>query len=174
MFIKASWKLLEPRRNSSSLLDLLGSENFKDKPVQLQLHLTRAPMWGQDVLLMLLVRRVPVRDHVQGPVGLTVRFCAQALLHGGSTRKPFWRHVVHLNVDSEKGKFVAGIEVTCVEGALGLWVRLVQSNHVTENPSPSTHRAVREADATRQLGASAVPVAPSTHWTMTSEYSPSS
>lgn len=110
MFIKASWKLLEPRRNSSSLLDLLGSENVKDKPVQLQLHLARAPMWGQDLLLMLHVRRVPVRDHVQGPIGLTVRFCAQALLHGGSARKPFWRHVIHLDVDFEKGEFVAGRE----------------------------------------------------------------
>lgn len=109
VFMKASWKLLEPRRNASSLLGLLGSENFKAKPVQLQLHLTRAPMWGQDLLLMLFVQRVPVRDHIQGPIGLTVRFCAQALLHGGSTRKPFWRHIVHLNVDFEKGEFVAGM-----------------------------------------------------------------
>ncbi|XP_021012711.1 protein-glutamine gamma-glutamyltransferase Z [Mus caroli] len=101
-FIKASWKLLEPRRNASSLLDLLGSENLKAKPVQLQLHLARAPMWGQDLPLMLYVQRVPVRDHVQGSIGLTVRFCAQALLHGGGFRKPFWRHIVHLNVDFEK------------------------------------------------------------------------
>lgn len=101
--------MLEPRRNSSSLLDLLGSGSFKEKPVQLQLHLARPPMWGQDLLLTLRVWRLPVRTHAQGPVRLTVRFCAQALLHGGGTRKPFWRHVVHLNVDFEKGEFVAGM-----------------------------------------------------------------
>ncbi|CAO2579171.1 Protein-glutamine gamma-glutamyltransferase Z [Lemmus lemmus] len=102
VFIKASRKLLEPRRDSSSLLDLLGSETFKDKPVQLQLRLARAPMWGQDLLLTLHVQRVPDRAQSQGPIGLMVHFCAQALLHGGSTREPFWRHAVHLNVDFEK------------------------------------------------------------------------
>lgn len=109
VFIKASRKLLEARRNSSSLLDLLGSEGFKDKPVQLQLHLARAPMWGQDLLLMLHVQRVPDRVHGQAPIGLTVRFSAQAMLHGGSTRKPFWNYVVRLNVDFEKGEYVAGM-----------------------------------------------------------------
>ncbi|XP_057636748.1 protein-glutamine gamma-glutamyltransferase Z [Chionomys nivalis] len=102
VFIKASRKMLEPRRDSSSLLDLLGSEAFKDKPVQLQLRLARAPMWGQDLLLTLHVQRVPGRAQSRGPIGLMVHFCAQALLHGGSTREPFWRHAVHLSVDFEK------------------------------------------------------------------------
>ncbi|KAM7327480.1 protein-glutamine gamma-glutamyltransferase Z [Alexandromys fortis] len=102
VFIKASRKMLEPRRDSSSLLDLLGSEAFKDKPVQLQLRLARAPMWGQDLLLTLHVQRVPDRAQSRGPIGLMVHFCAQALLHGGSTREPFWRHAVHLSVDFEK------------------------------------------------------------------------
>lgn len=109
VFIKASRKLLEPRRDSSSLLDLLGSEGFKDKPVQLQLHLARAPMWGQDLLLTLHVQRVPDRAHSQDPIGLMVRFCAQALLHGGSTREPFWKHAVRLSMDFEKGEYVAGM-----------------------------------------------------------------
>ncbi|XP_041535164.1 protein-glutamine gamma-glutamyltransferase Z [Microtus oregoni] len=102
VFIKASRKMLEPRRDSSSLLDLLGSEAFKDKPVQLHLRLARAPMWGQDLLLTLHVQRVPDRAQSRGPIGLMVHFCAQALLHGGSTREPFWRHAVHLSVDFEK------------------------------------------------------------------------
>lgn len=101
--------MLEPRRDSSSLLDLLGSEAFKDKPVQLQLRLARAPMWGQDLLLTLHVQRVPGRAQSRGPIGLMVHFCAQALLHGGSTREPFWRHAVHLSVDFEKGESVAGV-----------------------------------------------------------------
>nr|XP_021505554.1 protein-glutamine gamma-glutamyltransferase Z [Meriones unguiculatus] len=103
VFIKASRKLLESRRNSSSLLDLLGSAAFKDKPVQLKLHLARAPLWGQDLLLMLHVQRAPNRAHGQDPIGLIVRFSAQPLLHGGSPWKPFWNYVVRLNVDFEKG-----------------------------------------------------------------------
>ncbi|XP_029414114.1 protein-glutamine gamma-glutamyltransferase Z isoform X2 [Nannospalax galili] len=102
IFMKASKKMLETRRASSPLLDLLGSESFKDQPVQLQLHLARTPMWGQDLLLMLHVQRVPNRAHGQGSIRMTVRFCAQALLHGGSTRKPLWRHLVHLNLDLGK------------------------------------------------------------------------
>uniref|UniRef100_A0A8C5KKA4 protein-glutamine gamma-glutamyltransferase n=2 Tax=Jaculus jaculus TaxID=51337 RepID=A0A8C5KKA4_JACJA len=102
VFMKASRKLLEPRRASSPLLHLLGSGDLKDQPVQLQLWLARTPMWGQDLLLMLHVRRVPDRAHTQSPIGLMVRFCAQPLLHGGSAREPLWRHVVHLNMDLGK------------------------------------------------------------------------
>ncbi|XP_054421078.1 LOW QUALITY PROTEIN: protein-glutamine gamma-glutamyltransferase Z [Pteronotus mesoamericanus] len=99
VFMKASRKMLGSRRASSHFLDLLGSEGFRDQPAQLQLHLARTPEWGQDLLLKLHAKRVPNRAHPQGPIRLEVRFCAQALLHKGGTRKPFWRQIVHLNLD---------------------------------------------------------------------------
>ncbi|XP_008057826.1 protein-glutamine gamma-glutamyltransferase Z [Carlito syrichta] len=102
VFMKASRKTLGPKRASSTFLDLLRSGGIGDQPVRLQLHLTRTPEWGQDLLLMLHIRRVPGRTHPQGSIGLVVRFCAQALLHGGGTREPLWRHMVQLNLDSGK------------------------------------------------------------------------
>ncbi|XP_047395245.1 protein-glutamine gamma-glutamyltransferase Z [Sciurus carolinensis] len=102
VFMRASRKMLGPRRTSSPLLDLLGSRDFEDRPVQLQLHLARMPVWGQDVLLMLHIWRVPDRAHPWGPVRLVVRFCAQPLLHGGGTREPLWRQMVHLSLDIGK------------------------------------------------------------------------
>ncbi|XP_039744474.1 protein-glutamine gamma-glutamyltransferase Z [Pteropus medius] len=99
VFLKASRKMLGPRRTSSPFLDLLGSGGLGDQPAQLQLHLARTPEWGKDLLLKLHARRVPDRTHPQGPIRLEVRFCAQALLHKGGTREPLWRHIVHLNLD---------------------------------------------------------------------------
>ncbi|ELW48107.1 Protein-glutamine gamma-glutamyltransferase Z [Tupaia chinensis] len=99
VFMKASRKMLDPKRSSSSFLDLLGSGSTEDRPAQLQLHLTKVPEWGQDLLLMLHVRRVPDRVHPRGPIRLAVHFCAQALLHGGSAREPLWRQTVHLSLD---------------------------------------------------------------------------
>ncbi|XP_023370027.1 protein-glutamine gamma-glutamyltransferase Z [Otolemur garnettii] len=103
VFMKASRKMLGPKRTSSPFLDLLGSGDLVAQPVQLQLHLARTPEWGQDLLLTLLIRRVPHRAHPQGPLRLVVRFCAQALLHGGGTHGPLWRHMMQLNLDSGKG-----------------------------------------------------------------------
>nr|XP_020013015.1 protein-glutamine gamma-glutamyltransferase Z [Castor canadensis] len=102
VFMKASRKMLGPQRASSPLLDLLGSGGFEDQPVQLQLLLARTPVWGQDLLLLLHVWRVPDRAHTQGPVRVKVHFCAQALLHGGGARQPLWRQMTHLNVDFGK------------------------------------------------------------------------
>ncbi|XP_008572239.1 PREDICTED: protein-glutamine gamma-glutamyltransferase Z [Galeopterus variegatus] len=102
VFMKASRKMLGPQRTSSPFLDLLSSRDFEDQPAQLQLHLARTPEWGQDLLLKLHVRRVSDRARPQGPIGLEVRFCAQALLHGGATREPLWRQMVHLNLDFGK------------------------------------------------------------------------
>ncbi|KAF7462809.1 hypothetical protein GHT09_011336 [Marmota monax] len=102
VFMKASRKMLGPKGASSLLLDLLGSRVFEDQPVQLQLHLARMPVWGQDVPLMLHAWRVPERAHPRGPIRLVVRFCAQPLLHGGGTRKPLWRQMVHLSLDVGK------------------------------------------------------------------------
>ncbi|KAF5925503.1 hypothetical protein HPG69_001950 [Diceros bicornis minor] len=99
VFMKASQKMLGPRRTSSAFLDLLGSRGFQDQPAQLQLHLARTPEWGQDLLLKLHARRVADRAHPQGPIRLVVRFCAQALLHKGGTREPLWRQTVYLNLD---------------------------------------------------------------------------
>ncbi|XP_069862025.1 protein-glutamine gamma-glutamyltransferase Z [Dipodomys merriami] len=102
VFMKASRTLLGPQRASSSLLDLLGSGEFEDPPVRLQLHLARTPEWGQDVLFILHVQTVPDRAHTQAPIRLLVHFCAQALLHGGGARPPLWRQMVDLNVDVGK------------------------------------------------------------------------
>lgn len=102
--MKASRKMLGPRRASSPLLDLLRSRDFEDQPVQLQLHLAGMPVWGQDVPLMLHIWRVPERDHSRGPIRLVMRFCAQPLLHGGGTREPLWRQMVHLSLDVGKGE----------------------------------------------------------------------
>nr|XP_019581095.1 PREDICTED: protein-glutamine gamma-glutamyltransferase Z [Rhinolophus sinicus] len=99
VFIKASRKMLGSRKALSRLLDLLGSGGFQNQPVQLQLHLARMPEWGQDVQLKLHAHRVPDRAHPQDPIRLEVRFCAQALLHNGSTREPLWGQIVHLNLD---------------------------------------------------------------------------
>lgn len=107
--MKASHKMLGPQRASSPFLDLLESGGLRDKPAQLQLHLARIPEWGQDLQLLLRIRRVPDSTHPQGPIGLVVRFCAQALLHGGGTRKPLWRHTVRLNLDFGKGECEAGV-----------------------------------------------------------------
>uniref|UniRef100_A0A8C5XD66 protein-glutamine gamma-glutamyltransferase n=1 Tax=Microcebus murinus TaxID=30608 RepID=A0A8C5XD66_MICMU len=102
VFMKASRKMLGPNRTSSSFLDLLGSGGFQGHPVRLQLHLARTPEWGQDLMLVLRVQRVPHSAHPQGPIRLVVRFCAQALLHGGGTREPLWRHMMQLNLDFGK------------------------------------------------------------------------
>ncbi|KAM4828967.1 protein-glutamine gamma-glutamyltransferase Z, partial [Thomomys bottae] len=102
VFMKASRTLLGHKRASSSLLDLLGSEEFEDQPVRLQLHLARMPVWGQDVLFTLHVQAIPARAHTQGPIRLLIHFSAQALLHGGSTRPPIWRQMVDLRVDAGK------------------------------------------------------------------------
>ncbi|XP_062060740.1 protein-glutamine gamma-glutamyltransferase Z [Lepus europaeus] len=102
VFMKASQKMLGPHRASSPLLDLLGSRGFEDQPAQLQLHLSRTPVWGQDLLLMLHAQRVPDTAHGRGPMGLVVRFCAQTLLHAGGTWGPLWRQTVHLNLDFGK------------------------------------------------------------------------
>ncbi|XP_011890379.1 PREDICTED: protein-glutamine gamma-glutamyltransferase Z isoform X2 [Cercocebus atys] len=102
VFMKASRKMLGPQRASSPFLDLLESGGLRDEPAQLQLHLARIPEWGQDLQLLLRIRRVPDSTHPQGPIGLVVRFCAQALLHGGGTRKPLWRHTVRVNLDFGK------------------------------------------------------------------------
>lgn len=110
MFIKASRKMLGSRKALSRLLDLLGSGGFRNQPVQLQLHLARMPEWGQDVQLKLHARRVPDRAHPQDPIRLEVRFCAQALLHNGSTREPLWRQIVHLNLDLGEGEYEEGLE----------------------------------------------------------------
>lgn len=104
MFMKASRKMLGPNRASSPLLDLLGSRGLESQPAQLQLLLSRTPVWGQDLLLMLHVRRVPNRAHSRGPIGLMVRICAQTLLHRGGTWGPLWRQTVHLNLDIEQGE----------------------------------------------------------------------
>ncbi|XP_042091270.1 protein-glutamine gamma-glutamyltransferase Z isoform X1 [Ovis aries] len=99
VFMKASQKTLGVRRTSSPFLDLLGSGGAVGQPAQLQLHLTRKPEWGQDLLLKLHARRVADRAHPQGPIHLVVDFCAQTLLHNGGTRKPLWRQKVHLTLD---------------------------------------------------------------------------
>ncbi|XP_075388413.1 protein-glutamine gamma-glutamyltransferase Z [Tenrec ecaudatus] len=99
VFMKASRRMLGSRRASSPFLDLLGSGDKEDQPAQLQLHLARTPQWGQDLLLTLHARRVPGRTHPRGPISLVLHFCAQALLHGGHTREPLWRQLVHLNLD---------------------------------------------------------------------------
>ncbi|XP_030740366.1 protein-glutamine gamma-glutamyltransferase Z [Echinops telfairi] len=99
VFMKASWRMLGSRRASSPFLDLLGSGGMEGQPAQLQLHLARTPQWGQDLLLTLRARRVPGRTHPRGPIRLVLHFCAQALLHGGRTREPLWRQLVHLNLD---------------------------------------------------------------------------
>ncbi|XP_053452017.1 protein-glutamine gamma-glutamyltransferase Z isoform X2 [Nycticebus coucang] len=102
VFMKASRKMLSPKRTSSPYLDLLGSGDFVGQTVRLQLHLARTPEWGQDLLLTLRLQRVPHRALPQGPLQLVVHFCAQALLHGGGTQKPLWRHGMQLNLDSGK------------------------------------------------------------------------
>ncbi|XP_005381428.1 PREDICTED: protein-glutamine gamma-glutamyltransferase Z [Chinchilla lanigera] len=102
VFMKASRKMLGQERASSFLLDLLGSAAFKAQPAQLQLYLARAPVWGQDLLLTLHVRRVRDSAHPWGTIRLEVRFCAQALLHRGSTREPLWKQAVHLDLDFGK------------------------------------------------------------------------
>ncbi|XP_058521952.1 protein-glutamine gamma-glutamyltransferase Z [Ochotona princeps] len=102
VFMKASRKMLGPSRASSPLLDLLGSRGLEAQPAQLQLLLSRTPVWGQDLLLMLHVQRVPNRAHPRGPIGLMVRICAQTLLHRGGTWGPLWRQTVHLNLDFEQ------------------------------------------------------------------------
>ncbi|XP_063106253.1 protein-glutamine gamma-glutamyltransferase Z isoform X1 [Cavia porcellus] len=99
VFMKASRKMLGQEGASSSLLDLLGSAAFKSQPARLRLYLARAPTWGQDLLLTLHVQRVRDSTHRQGPIRLEVRFCAQALLHGGGTREPLWKQAVHLDLD---------------------------------------------------------------------------
>ncbi|XP_047625151.1 protein-glutamine gamma-glutamyltransferase Z [Phacochoerus africanus] len=99
VFMKASQKMLGPRGTLSPFLDLLGSGGFENQPAQLQLHLTRTPQWGQDLLLKLHARRVTDRAHPQGPIQLVVRFCAQTLLHNGGTREPLWRQTSHLTLD---------------------------------------------------------------------------
>ncbi|XP_058146079.1 protein-glutamine gamma-glutamyltransferase Z [Dasypus novemcinctus] len=99
VFMKASRKMLDLRRASSSFLDLLWSEDLVHQLVQLQLHLARTPKWGQDLLLMLHARRVPDRSHPLGPIGLVLCFCAQAMLHRGGMRRPLWRQMVHLHLD---------------------------------------------------------------------------
>ncbi|KAM6202492.1 protein-glutamine gamma-glutamyltransferase Z [Rhynchocyon petersi] len=99
VFLKASRHVLDQRRASSPFLDLLGSGSERDQPAQLQLHLARTPLWGQDLLLTLRASRVPDRTHPLGPIQLELRFCAQALLHGGHAREPLWKQVVHLNLD---------------------------------------------------------------------------
>ncbi|CAD7671057.1 unnamed protein product [Nyctereutes procyonoides] len=81
VFMKASRKMLSPRRASSPFLDLLGSRGSQDQPAQLQLHLAKTPEWGHDLMLKLHARRVPDRVHPRGPIRLVVRFSAQALLH---------------------------------------------------------------------------------------------
>lgn len=110
MFMKASQKMLGPRGTLSPFLDLLGSGGFENQPVQLQLHLTRTPQWGQDLLLKLHARRVTDRAHPQGPIQLVVRFCAQTLLHNGGTREPLWRQTSHLTLDFGEGEYKAGLE----------------------------------------------------------------
>ncbi|XP_059039394.1 protein-glutamine gamma-glutamyltransferase Z [Mustela lutreola] len=102
VFMKASRKMLAPRRASSPFLDLLGSGGPEDQPAQLQLHLARTPEWGQDLMLTLRAWRVPDRVHSRGSISLAVRFSAQALLHQGGTREPLWRQTVHLNLDFGK------------------------------------------------------------------------
>ena len=73
MFMKASQKMLGVRRTSSPFLDLLGSGGAVGQPAQLQLHLTRKPEWGQDLLLKLHARRVADQAHPQGPIHLAPR-----------------------------------------------------------------------------------------------------
>ncbi|PNJ15973.1 TGM7 isoform 1 [Pongo abelii] len=102
VFMKASRKMLGPQRASLPFLDLLESGGLRDQPAQLQLHLAGIPEWGQDLQLLLRIQRVPDSTHPRGPIGLVVRFCAQALLHGGGTQKPLWRHTVRLNLDFGK------------------------------------------------------------------------
>ena len=108
--MKASQKMLGVRRTSSSFLDLLGSGGAVGQPAQLQLHLTRKPEWGQDLLLKLHARRVADQAHPQGPIHLVVGFCAQTLLHNGGTRQPLWRQKVHLTLDFGEGEYEAGLE----------------------------------------------------------------
>lgn len=115
MFMKASRKMLAPRRASSPFLDLLGSGGPEDQPAQLQLHLARTPEWGQDLMLTLRAWRVPDRVHSRGSISLAVRFSAQALLHQGGTREPLWRQTVHLNLDFGKGEYEIGLG-SCQEG----------------------------------------------------------
>lgn len=100
--------MLGSRRASSPFLDLLGSVALKEQPAQLQLHLANPPEWGHDLLLRLHAWRVPDRTHLQGPISLVVRFCAQALLHKGGTREPLWRQTVRLQLDFGKGTWGAG------------------------------------------------------------------
>lgn len=107
--MKASRKMLGQEGASSSLLDLLGSAAFKSQPARLRLYLARAPTWGQDLLLTLHVQRVRDSTHRQGPIRLEVRFCAQALLHGGGTREPLWKQAVHLDLDFGQGAYETGL-----------------------------------------------------------------
>ncbi|XP_010623119.1 protein-glutamine gamma-glutamyltransferase Z [Fukomys damarensis] len=102
VFMKASWRMLGQGRVPSPLLDLLGSRASRARPAQLQLHLARAPVWGQDLLLTLHVRRLRDGAHSGGPLRLEVRLCAQALLHGGGAREPLWKQTVHLDLDFGK------------------------------------------------------------------------
>lgn len=120
MFMKASRKMLGPQRASLPFLDLLESGGLRDQPAQLQLHLARIPEWGQDLQLLLHIQRVPDSTHPRGPIRLVVRFCAQALLHGGGTQKPFWRHTVRMNLDFGKGECEAGLRRHLQGGEL--WV----------------------------------------------------
>lgn len=135
--MKASRKMLGPQRASSPLLDLLGSGGFEDQPVQLQLLLARTPVWGQDLLLLLHVWRVPDRAHTQGPVRVKVHFCAQALLHGGGARQPLWRQMTHLNVDFGKGEYEAGLRKWLKGGEL--WVQQAGPNHRGQPLQKNTH-----------------------------------
>ncbi|XP_004861729.1 protein-glutamine gamma-glutamyltransferase Z [Heterocephalus glaber] len=102
VFMKASRRMLGQGRAPSPLLDLLGSGAFRARPARLQLHLARAPVWGQDVFLTLHVRRLQDGAHPWGPLRLEIRFCAQALMHGGSTREPLWKQTVSLDLDFGK------------------------------------------------------------------------
>ncbi|XP_076983781.1 protein-glutamine gamma-glutamyltransferase Z isoform X1 [Tamandua tetradactyla] len=98
IFMKASRKMLGPRWTSSPFLDLLGSNDSMYQPVQLQLHLARTPKWGQDLMLTLHAWRVPDRSHLRGPIRLVLRFCAQAMLHGGNMRGALWRQTLRLKL----------------------------------------------------------------------------
>ena len=126
--MKASQKMLGVRRTSSPFLDLLGSGGTVGQPAQLQLHLTRKPEWGQDLLLRLHARRVADRAHPQGPIHLEVGFCAQTLMHNGGTREPLWRQKVHLTLDFGEGEYEAGLERHLQGRELG-----------TMNKSPPVH-----------------------------------
>lgn len=137
--MKASRKMLGPQRASSPFLDLLESEGLRDEPAQLQLHLARTPEWGQDLQLLLRIRRVPDSTHPQGPIGLLVRFCAQALLHGGGPRKPLWRHTVRVNLDFGKGECEAGVRRYLLGGELWGREHSGAGPARSQRPLPPTH-----------------------------------